>query len=287
MEKAYKEQRKEKGREKKECNEKKEKTRLKKENKVTVSTKLTEIGHEAHKDDENLAEFKGETSHKRKHEDIEQLEGSSVTEEHEHPLNLQNPSYLSDSTQNSNKRRKQVLFANDSCGNGGSKAFYQLIFVFFSFDLLINCCLLLSTGKIISIKLPLQKHKEFESTIIKKHLSSTLGGNVLDKEPDVLASREQHCSTSGRTEIFKQQNYSQYTNLIKNLCQMALPCELVNNDEEWLFRGKPSDKVLNKSNQEKQFAVGRDITCSGSSMQPCARYLQEAEMFALPYTVPF
>lgn len=323
----------------KERREKKETKKLKKENKETVNTKLTEVGHEAHKDDKNSVEFKGEYFHKRKHEDIQQLEGSTVTEEHGQPLNLQNPSYSSDSTQNNNKRRKQVSLAKDSCGH----------------------------GNIIRIKLPLQKHKESENTVSKKQLSSTSGGNVLNKEPDVSASKEQ-CSTSGSSEIHKQQNCSgsgwtfpgqdvrtsegdaymtllrtsnslhglssgpskemgcptsanaevlaqanrqvtsgsvpgscstsldkkmlnrnsQYTNLIQNLYQMALPPEPVDNDEEWLFRGKPSGTVLNKSNVEKQFAVSSEITCSGSSLQfPCARYLQEAKMFALPYTVPF
>ncbi|KAK1388553.1 hypothetical protein POM88_016731 [Heracleum sosnowskyi] len=343
VEKANKEQRKEKRKEKKEMSkEKKEKKRLKKENKDTIKTKPTDTDHEAHKDAKILAEFGGENSHKRKHEEIEQLEGSSVTEEHGQPLNLQNPSYSSDSTQNCNKRRKQVSFANDGCGH----------------------------GKIIRIKLPLQKHKESGSTVSEKQLSSTSGVNVLDKEPDVSTSEEQCCSTSGRSEIHKLQNCSgsgctfldysgqdtktsqvdadmtllrtdisshglssgpsnemsspvsanaevlaqvhrqiiydsvpgscstsldkkmlkinsQYTNLIQNLYHMAMP-QLVDNDEEWLFGGKTSEKLLKKTIVEKQFVDSSGVTCSGSSMQyPCARYLQEAKIFALPYTIPF
>lgn len=344
MEKANKEQRKEKRKEKKEkSKEKKEKKRLKKENKEIVNTKLTDIDL-AHKDVKNLAEFDVENSHKRKHEDIEQLEGSSVTEEHGQPLNLQNPSYSSDGTQNSNKRRKQASFASDGRGN----------------------------GNIIRIKLPLQKHKESESTVSKEQLNLTSAKNVQNKESDVKDSKVQPCSTSGRNEMHNEQIYSgsgwtdlfvypgqdvsrasqvdasltlvgkslslpglpcpsnelcstsgnaddvfaqghaqtsvsvpgscstsqdkkmqkkisKYDSLIQNLYQMTVPSEVVDNDgEDWLFGGKCSDTVVKKRNVEKQLPVNSSVTCSGSStLYPRARYLEEAKIYALPYTVPF
>lgn len=116
--KAHKEKRKDKGEKKEKKREKKEKKREKKEKKESVCSKQTEVGHEAGKDGKNWTQSERILSQKRKREDTEQLEGSSVTEEHGQALNVQNPSYSSDGTQNSDKRRKQSSVASDSCGHG-------------------------------------------------------------------------------------------------------------------------------------------------------------------------
>lgn len=305
---------------------------------------MTKVAHEAHKDGKNWTES-GVLSQKRKLEETEQLEGSSVTEEHGQPLNLQNPSYSSDGTQNSNKRRKQASVASDSRGN----------------------------GNIIRIKLPLQKHKESESTVSKEQLNSSSAQNVQSKQSDV---KEQPCSTSGRNEMHNvqigsgsgctdlfvypakdvcrasqgdasltssitkshslqgfppcpsnefcstsgnvddlaqghtqtsvsvpdscftsqekkmQKKISKYDSLIQNLYQMVVPSEVVDSEgEDWLFGGKHSDTVVKKRNVEIQLPVNSSVTCSGSSslypLYPRARYLEEAKIYALPYTVPF
>lgn len=286
-------------------------------------------------------------SQKRKREETEQLEGSSLTEEHGQPLNSQNPSYSSDGTQNSNKRRKQASVASVSPGN----------------------------GNIIRIKMPLQNHKESESPARKEQLNSTSARNVQIKESDVKSRQEQEqlCSTSGRNErIYSgsglmdlavypgedvsrgskgdvtlrktnslhgfpcpsngfgsisgntdnctqshpqtsvpvpglcstpqdkkpqdkkmQKKVSKYDSLIQNLYQIVIPSEVVDSDgEDWLFGGKRLDTtVVKERKMEKQLPVNSSVTCSSSStlypLYPRARYLEEAKIYALPYTVPF
>lgn len=282
-------------------------------------------------------------SQKRKREETEQLEGSSLTEEHEQPLNSQNPSYSSDGTQNSNKRRKQASVASASPGN----------------------------GNIIRIKLPLQNHKESESPARIEQLNSTSARNVHIKESDVKSreDQEQLCSTSGRNEMHDERNYSgsglidfavypgkdvsrgskgdasltlfrktsslhgfpcpsnefgsmcgntdnftqshpqasvsvipqdkkmqkkvsKYDSLIQNLYEIVIPSEVVDSDgEDWLFGGKRLDTVVKERKVEKQLPVNSGVTCSSSStlypLYPRARYLEEAKIYALPYTVPF
>lgn len=144
-------------------------------------------------------------SQKRKREETEQLEGSSVTEEHGQPLNLQNPSYSSDGTQNSNKRRKQASVASDIGGNGEFQDIVNWSFSIFVLKFRIDVNLLLCyTGNIIRIKLPLHKHKESETTVSKEQLYSTESRNVQNKESNVKA-REEPCSTSGRNEKHNEQ----------------------------------------------------------------------------------
>lgn len=98
------------------------------------------------------------------------------------------------------------------------------------------------------------------------------------------------CSTSGDKKM--QKKILKYDNLIQSLYQMAVPTEVVEkDDEDWLFGGKSSDTVVKKSNVEKQLPVNSSVPCSGSSTQyplcPRAQYLEEAKIYALPYTVPF
>ncbi|XP_074379588.1 uncharacterized protein LOC141720846 [Apium graveolens] len=341
--KANKETRKEKRRDKghKDKRGKKEKKREKREKKDPLDSKQTKVGNEGEKDCKTWTESEV-LSQKRKREETEQLEGSSVTEEHGQPLNLQNPSYSSDGTQYSNKRRKQASVASDSAGN----------------------------GNIIRIKLPLHKHKESGSAVSKEQLQSTVARNVQNKDSVVIARGEQQqCSTSGRNEKHNEQicsetgltglvglpaedvaasltsfrktnslqsfpcpinefcstsgntdnlpqghpqtsvsvpgscsnprdrkmqkKISKYDNLIQNLYEMAIPGEVVDTDgEDWLFGGKCSDTVVKKRNVvDNQLLVNRGVTCSGSStlypLHPRARYLEEAKIYALPYTVPF
>lgn len=117
--------------------------------------------------------------------------------------------------------------------------------------------------------------------------------------------KELSCSTSGRTEGLAQDNnritsgFSSCTTsrenemqkidlctkfLIQNLVPPALPSDLSNiDDDEWLFGRKHSDGAV-----EKRFKASSDVSCCGSSASwPHAQYLAEADIYALPYTVPF
>lgn len=133
---------------------------------------------------------------------------------------------------------------------------------------------------------------------------SSLGGKNIVKQLSVGPSKELSCSTSGRTEALaledqiksgfssctpqetEMQKIKSYTKfLIQSLVPPALPSEVSNiDDDEWPFQRKYSD-----GNEAKKFKASGDFSCSGvgSLWWPCAQYLAEAEIYALPYTVPF
>lgn len=105
-EKARKERKKEKKREKKE----KEKARKNGE----IDNKK-QRHKKRHREERSQEDQKGGDPHKRRKYETENLEKSSLTEEHGHPVGSQNSS---DSTLNSNKRQKQSL-SSDGKHNSG------------------------------------------------------------------------------------------------------------------------------------------------------------------------
>lgn len=105
--------------EKAKAERKKERHREKKEKKREIKVKdNSDFGHgekrkRKHKDEKSHKREKDGTNvetkyiEKRREDEAEQLERSNLTEEHGHPVSVQNPCYSSDSTENSNKRRRQ------------------------------------------------------------------------------------------------------------------------------------------------------------------------------------
>lgn len=137
-------------------------------------------------------------------------------------------------------------------------------------------------------------------------ICSSVGTTNVDQGLSFGPGKELSCSTSGRNESItlddnritsgfsssitprenKMQKIDLYTKtLIHNLVPLALPSELFNivDDDEWLFGKKHSDGV-----EERRFKASGDVSCCGSSaVGPNAQYLAEAEIYALPYAVPF
>ncbi|KAL6511881.1 hypothetical protein OROGR_021478 [Orobanche gracilis] len=212
----------------------------------------------------------------------QQLERSSLTEEHDKPVCLHAPSTSSDSTENSNKR-KRLPSPPPADGSDGH------------------------VKKIIRIRLPLKKHNQPNALANEQHICSTFGStNVPSQNEHVVIGnrneREQICSTSRPIETFitkKTLNPSmigpvltpmqrlelQYTNLMDSLMppQRQDSSLDVDDDLDWLMKSK------NRESCDKRPRVHGDhsMSCSSSSLWPRAQYLQEVDVCALPFTIPF
>ncbi|KAA8537500.1 hypothetical protein F0562_027108 [Nyssa sinensis] len=217
---------------------------------------------------------------KRREDEDEQLESSGLTEEHEQPCS-QYPCYSSDSTQNINKRRKHAFPLNGSNNR----------------------------GNIIRIRLPVQNHKQPDTLISKEWHNSTSGRTDLPahlmetnavlqdltprtgKEPRSVSGRtgvfaEDDRQTASMSTLFEnemQRAESLYKGLIENWIPPALQGELTDfDDQEWLFGNKQRDRP-----EGKRFRAGNDFSNSNSTLWPRAQHLPDADIYALPFTVPF
>ncbi|KAL6506701.1 hypothetical protein OROHE_022533 [Orobanche hederae] len=221
-------------------------------------------------------------SNKDKVEPEQQLERSSLTEEHGKPVWLHAPSTSNDSTENSNKR-KRLPSPSPADGREGH------------------------VKKIIRIRLPLKKHNQSNALASEQRICSTSGNtNVPSQNEHVVVGnrneREQICSTSRPIETFitkKTPNQSmidpvltpmqrlelQYTNLMGSLVppQQQDSSLDVDDDLDWLMKSK------NRESCDRRPRVHGDhsMSCSSSSLWPRAQYLQEVDIYALPFTVPF
>ncbi|KAL7261735.1 hypothetical protein ACSBR1_000196 [Camellia fascicularis] len=307
------------------------------------------------KSEKHRVDLKGRIIQNGREQEAEQLEKSGLTEEHEQPTCPQNPSYSSESIQNSNKRRRQASPVSGIHTN----------------------------GNIIRIRLPSLKHKESDVPVSEEKLQTTSGrtqstgkhnpeifrGQPQEvlcltsvendkirlpsqklKESDVAVSEERIRTTSGRTKstgkhnskillgpshkefcsnstkndasvgalsstldkeqssstsgigIFGRDNLqatpvptsfekgiqtvaSLYKDLVENwvpLPPQLLQGEPTDLDElEWLFQRKHQD-------EERSTEVNSDASCrGGSTLWPRALYMPEADIWALPFTVPF
>ncbi|KAL1533357.1 hypothetical protein AAHA92_33250 [Salvia divinorum] len=102
---------------------KKENERVKKEKKKDMKDKRS-LNHDnshivhIHFGEKFWSDGKGDLPHKGSKAEIEQLERSSLTEEHAKPVFMRGPSSSSDSTENSNKRKRQPSPVDVSRGHG-------------------------------------------------------------------------------------------------------------------------------------------------------------------------
>ncbi|KAL0314553.1 UNVERIFIED_CONTAM: hypothetical protein Sangu_2299700 [Sesamum angustifolium] len=296
-EQSKEERKKDKKREKKE--KKKEKKEEKKEKKDKTHQNLGKSGIiQGHIGKSVWPDAKGELLCKGSQGEPEQLEQSSLTEEHGQAVCLCAPSTSSDSTENSNKRKRHSSPADVARGH----------------------------GNIIRIRLPSKKPNESDASdrvcstsgrtpfpsqnkddISLKHnrgnACCTLQGasNVaqcLSRRSD----REQICSTSEQinpvtmvqtgipsaknTVMTPMQRMElQYKNLIENwIPHQWQDASLDSDDQDWLFQGKNEDEGAEK----RQKAGNDSLPCSSSSASWAhAQYLQDVDVYALPFTVPF
>ncbi len=122
--------------EKKDKNEKKEKrnARKRKENPSDIDCKITngkitKINNEKYGQlAQSKAESLGVHLQKRIDDETEPLEKSGLSEEHGQPVCSPNVSYLSDSTQRSNKRKRDTSPSSETCSHGEFKFKFILSF---------------------------------------------------------------------------------------------------------------------------------------------------------------
>ncbi|XP_038994774.1 splicing regulatory glutamine/lysine-rich protein 1-like isoform X1 [Hibiscus syriacus] len=286
---------------KKEKKDKKEKKREKKERDKAPDigeTKSKKHGHKKrHKDERSQEAQKGGDYQKRRENEVECYEKSTLTEEHGHAVGPQNSS---DSTLNSSKRQKLSL-SPDSGHN---------------------------SGRIIRFRLLSQRHKDPEVLPTKEQPCSTSRkideafvqgtqenvprtGTELEEHPCSTAnielpelnpklSKEKPLSSSGVSESVAR---SAQASLPTSLCSSCSPTlalgfkNLVEDwvvptqqteltsfvDEDWLFR--------RKRNLNSGFKSSKDGNIGSSQMKstswPHAHFLPETDLYALPFTVPF
>ncbi|KAI3960602.1 hypothetical protein MKX01_003776 [Papaver californicum] len=260
---------------------KKERKKEKKRDKKLKKEKRKESGEAQKKERSHKKRHKSDgkagDSLKRKERESEQLEKSCLTEDQGQPVNTQNLYDSSDSTLNSNTRKRHSSPSDVSCSSGNS----------------------------VLIKLPLQKHKDIELPTSNEQVCSVSGRTEIipmakDDLPSLRAC-EQSCSTSGRSELHAQDDFHvstsrgsesapqgidlQFRDLIENWVPPTLQLYRTDfDDQEWLFEMNPQRrheaKRLKPSNNDID-------SCPGSSGWPRACYLPAADMYALPYTVPF
>ncbi|KAL6493021.1 hypothetical protein OROGR_032780 [Orobanche gracilis] len=255
--------------------EKEDKTKQKQDKSCLVQSQSSE---------KNWADSKGDSfSNKGKVEPEQQLERSSLTEEHGKPVWLHAPSTSSNSTENSNKRKRLPSPSPPVDGSNGH------------------------VKKIIRIRLPLKKHNQSNALPVEQHTCSTSGSTNLPSQNEHVVignrnEREQICSTSRPIETFitkKTLNPSmidpvltpmqrlelQYTNLMDCLMPPQRQDSLLDGDDDldWLMKSK------NRESCDKRPRVLGDhsMSCSSSSLWPRAQYLQEVDIHALPFTAPF
>ncbi|KAL0360521.1 UNVERIFIED_CONTAM: hypothetical protein Sradi_3736600 [Sesamum radiatum] len=302
-EKSKEERKKDKKREKKdkkkENKEKKKEKKDKKDKKDKTPQNLDKSGiAQGHIGKNIWPDPKGELLYKGSQAEPEQLERSSLTEEHGQPLSLCAPSTSSDSTENSNKRKRHSSPPDVAR----------------------------SHSKIIRIRLPSKKPNESDAS---DRICSTSGWTTpLSQNKDDISlknnkgnvcctlqgtsniahglpsktDRGQICSTSGhinpvaavKTGIPSVNNKVmtpmqrmelQYKNLIENWNPPQWQDSSLDSDEQdWLFQGKNEGKRAEK----RQKAGNDSLPCSSSSaIWPHAQYLQDVDVYALPFTVPF
>ncbi|XVF62212.1 hypothetical protein PTKIN_Ptkin08bG0199300 [Pterospermum kingtungense] len=296
-EKAKKDRKKE-PRGKKEPREKKEKKREKKERDKARDNGEIESKKHGHKrrrkDERDQQDQNGGDHRKKRKNEVEAFEKSTLTEEHGHAAGPQNSS---DSTLNSDKRQK-LSSPPDSGRNPGS---------------------------IIRIRLPSQRHKDPEVLPSKEQPCSTSGRiddasvQMLEHATRPVRELEEHpCSTSSRPELTSKlskenpcsspgasESLTHYAEALlpSNLCSScpptlalefknviedwvvpALQSELTSfSDEDWLFQKNQGHNSGVESSKEGNVGLCR----VHSTTWPRACYLPEADIYALPFTVPF
>ncbi|KAF6174338.1 hypothetical protein GIB67_040831 [Kingdonia uniflora] len=142
--------------------------------------------------------------------------------------------------------------------------------------------------------------KQSSSTVIpqasKEQLCSTSGRDKMLEVASTSYSKEQ--PSSARTEIpeaLTRESFfrsvrsrdidSRLRDLIDNWVPSSIDAESADfDDQEWLFDVKPRHEEANKA---KACDVVQPLGNSGFWMQPRACYLPEADIYALPYTIPY
>lgn len=181
-------------------------------------------------------------------------------------------------------------------------------------------------GNILRIRLPSQKHIQHDSKDRDELLCSTSGRTDIPAEHknNARADPDKSCSTSLASELIRhglplrpdqelargdssqqpdvtsqeivhtdsgskgqrklKRAVKRYGHLIENWTPPSRLGEHAEiDDEDWLFGRKHEGRQ-----PEKKLRCSSEMSCSSSSLSwPRAHYLHDADIYALPYTVPF
>ncbi|XP_060173508.1 uncharacterized protein LOC132604159 isoform X1 [Lycium barbarum] len=213
----------------------------------------------------------------------ERLEISSLSEEHGQPVCSEDPSHSSDSTGNNNKRKRPTSPSNGIHGHGTT----------------------------VPIRLSSQKHGECDIstkedcfTKSAKHEAEVsirasaervfpLSNNNNQLSPRISVSKQCTSSSRGTEPIAKDKKTTascsklhetdlelEFKNLITNCVPPSLDYDF--DDQDWLFQRK--DKRMRVKEKGEDINM---MSCGTSALLPRAQYLDDAELYAFPFTVPF
>ncbi|XP_009772830.1 stress response protein NST1-like [Nicotiana sylvestris] len=242
--------------------------------------------------DKATHESKGMYLFKCLEDEAEQLERSNLTEEHGQAVCSQNSSCSSDSTQNSNKRKRPA-----SPSHGNIQAHGSIIRIRLSKK---DGQGKTSTAKEKQLRKPAQKDVEVTVRTSVERANPLLKAtnnqgcpspSVLEPSPSTSGWRDcvavDKAATASCSKAHENSIEFQYRNLIENWLPPSLQTEHLDVDgEAWLFQRKPKHtRVGEKSAVSKE--VSNDSTCGSSALWPRAQYIHDAELYALPFTVPF
>lgn len=222
--------------------------------------------------------------------EAEQLERSNLTEEHGPAVCSQNSSCSSDSTHNSNKRKRPA-----SPSHAGIHAHGSIIRIRLSKK---GAQGEISASKENHLPKPAQQYVDVTVRTPAERANPLLKTTNNQSCPPVSVS-EPSTSNSGWVDrvavdyatpscskVNENSIEFQYKNLIENWLPPSLQSDNLDldDDQSWLFERKPKHTRLEEKN------VGSDDTTCGSSSAswpPRAQYLPDADLYSLPYTVPF
>ncbi|KAL5778239.1 hypothetical protein ACOSP7_011165 [Xanthoceras sorbifolium] len=209
------------------------------------------------------------------------LDNSDLTEEHDEPMCV----YLSDGTQSSKRKR--------DCTPSSGITVHR---------------------NILRIRLPSQKQIEHEAAVSSMEQSCSTAVKVAESGTVRARGKEQSCSTNyingelptvisdsarkenvessgAKTAVCATTSYDEteeqrlYQSLMDDLAStpVLLRAEMdFADDQEWLFETKHPRQA------SKKLKASDDVSCRQSStMFPRAQYLPEADIYSLPYTIPF
>ncbi|KAL4310288.1 hypothetical protein GQ457_01G009070 [Hibiscus cannabinus] len=219
----------------------------------------------------------------------DQLEKSELTEEHEPPV-----CYVSDGSQNSHKRKSEMVSYSE-CRVDGNK-----IKIKFSFkkprqseSLTGEQPSTSSNGRVDSIQRlscllpPVPEQKlSLDDGSKRQDPSSVPSCSVSEQDLQHDYGRKVQVpsfrTSSKESKILKAA--LQYKTLIDDWLPPVPHLELYNdyNGDDWLLPRKQLDKPVARRSDDSIFPCH-----SSSTSWPRAQYLPDAEVFALPYTVPF
>ncbi|CAN4095452.1 unnamed protein product [Withania somnifera] len=197
---------------------------------------------------------------------VERLENISLSDEHSQAVCSQDPSYSSDSTQNNNKRKRSTSPSNGIHGHG------------------------------TVVRIQLSSHKHGQCDISNKEdyfkesekceaesASSPLPKTNKQLFPFMLVSGQPIAKdktiSASCSKLYENDIEQEFKNLIISCAPPSFHHEF--DDQDWLFQRKE------KCMRMKEKGEVSNMSCGTSALLPHAQYLDDAELYAFPFTVPF